>query len=134
MELVSENRLISINLADFIGAGFLDVKFGFLIDSVSAVMMVVVGIVSSVVHVYSIYYMWDDENFAKFFSFLGLFVFSMLVLVTSDNFLGLFIVAIAASEMAVGLGLLILWYKKTGSIELDSFVNFKNPSKDGPDA
>lgn len=91
MELVSDNRLISVNLADFISTGFLDAKFSFLIDSVSAVMMVVVGIVSSVVHVYSIYYMWDDENFAKFFSFLGLFVFSMLVLVTSDNFLGLFI-------------------------------------------
>ena len=91
MELVSDNRLISVNLADFISTGFLDAKFSFLIDSISAVMMVVVGIVSSVVHVYSIYYMWDDENFAKFFSFLGLFVFSMLVLVTSDNFLGLFI-------------------------------------------
>ena len=91
MELVSDNRLISVNLADFISTGFLDAKFSFLIDSVSAVMMVVVGIVSSVVHVYSIYYMWDDENFSKFFSFLGLFVFSMLVLVTSDNFLGLFI-------------------------------------------
>ena len=91
MELVSDNRLISVNLADFISTGFLNAKFSFLIDSVSAVMMVVVGIVSSVVHVYSIYYMWDDENFSKFFSFLGLFVFSMLVLVTSDNFLGLFI-------------------------------------------
>lgn len=91
MELVSDNRLISVSLADFISTGFLDAKFSLLIDSVSAVMMVVVGIVSSVVHVYSIYYMWDDENFAKFFSFLGLFVFSMLVLVTSDNFLGLFI-------------------------------------------
>ena len=91
MELVSDNRLISVSLADFISTGFLDAKFSFLIDSVSAVMMVVVGIVSSVVHVYSIYYMWDDENFAKFLSFLGLFVFSMLVLVTSDNFLGLFI-------------------------------------------
>lgn len=91
MELVSDNRLISVSLADFISTGFLDAKFSFLIDSVSAVMMVVVGIVSSVVHVYSIYYMWDDENFSKFFSFLGLFVFSMLVLVTSDNFLGLFI-------------------------------------------
>ena len=91
MELVSDNRLISVSLADFISTGFLDAKFSFLIDSVSAVMMVVVGIVSSVVHVYSIYYMWDDENFAKFFSFLGLFVFSMLVLVTSDSFLGLFI-------------------------------------------
>lgn len=91
MELVSDNRLISVSLADFISTGFLNAKFSFLIDSVSAVMMVVVGIVSSVVHVYSIYYMWDDENFSKFFSFLGLFVFSMLVLVTSDNFLGLFI-------------------------------------------
>lgn len=112
MELVSENRLISINLADFIGAGFLDVKFGFLIDSVSAVMMVVVGIVSSVVHVYSIYYMWEDEGFAKFFSFLGLFVFSMLVLVASDNFLGLFI-----GWEGVGLCSWLLigfWYDREG--------------------
>ena len=59
--------------------------------------------------------------------------FSSEILLNAAN-LALVIVAIAASEMAVGLGLLILWYKKTGSIELDSFVNFKNPSKDGPDA
>lgn len=112
MELVSDNRLISVNLADFISTGFLDAKFSFLIDSVSAVMMVVVGIVSSVVHVYSIYYMWDDENFAKFFSFLGLFVFSMLVLVTSDNFLGLFI-----GWEGVGLCSWLLigfWYDREG--------------------
>ena len=112
MELVSDNRLISVSLADFISTGFLDAKFSFLIDSVSAVMMVVVGIVSSVVHVYSIYYMWDDENFAKFFSFLGLFVFSMLVLVTSDNFLGLFI-----GWEGVGLCSWLLigfWYDREG--------------------
>lgn len=112
MELVSDNRLISVSLADFINTGFLDAKFSFLIDSVSAVMMVVVGIVSSVVHVYSIYYMWDDENFAKFFSFLGLFVFSMLVLVTSDNFLGLFI-----GWEGVGLCSWLLigfWYDREG--------------------
>jgi len=112
MELISDNRLISVSLADFINTGFLDAKFSFLIDSVSAVMMVVVGIVSSVVHVYSIYYMWDDENFAKFFSFLGLFVFSMLVLVTSDNFLGLFI-----GWEGVGLCSWLLigfWYDREG--------------------
>ena len=112
MELVSDNRLISVSLADFISTGFLDAKFSFLIDSVSAVMMVVVGIVSSVVHVYSIYYMWDDENFSKFFSFLGLFVFSMLVLVTSDNFLGLFV-----GWEGVGLCSWLLigfWYDREG--------------------
>lgn len=67
------------------------VNFSLLIDNVTLVMMCVVGIVSTLVHFYSIFYMKDDEGFNRFFSYLGLFVFSMMVLVMSDNFLGLFV-------------------------------------------
>jgi len=85
------NLQIRIFFTEFIKTGNLSVDYGILIDSVSAIMMVTVGIVSSVVHVYSIGYMEKDKGFNKFFSYLGLFVFSMLVLVMSDNFVGLFI-------------------------------------------
>ena len=85
------NFQIHIFLTEFIKTGNLSIDYGILIDSVSAIMMVTVGIVSSVVHIYSIGYMEHDRGFNKFFSYLGLFVFSMLVLVMSDNFVGLFI-------------------------------------------
>ncbi|KAA6227268.1 MULTISPECIES: NADH-quinone oxidoreductase subunit L [unclassified Campylobacter] len=71
--------------------GLINLSFGFNIDTISLVMMSVVGVVASCVHFYSIFYMAGDEKFNKFFSFLGLFVFSMLFLVMSDNFLGLFV-------------------------------------------
>ncbi|MBZ7968858.1 NADH-quinone oxidoreductase subunit L [Campylobacter molothri] len=70
---------------------FIGVNFGFNIDSISLTMMCVVGIVATCVHFYSIFYMSHDEGFNKFFAYLGLFVFSMLFLITSDNFLGLFV-------------------------------------------
>ncbi|ELV0375911.1 NADH-quinone oxidoreductase subunit L [Campylobacter upsaliensis] len=70
---------------------FVGVNFGFDIDAVSLSMMSVVGIVATCVHFYSIFYMEKDEGFNKFFAYLGLFVFSMLFLVMSDNFLGLFV-------------------------------------------
>ncbi|MBX1885711.1 NADH-quinone oxidoreductase subunit L [Campylobacter peloridis] len=67
------------------------VNFGFKIDSITLIMMCVVGIVASFVHLYSIFYMEHDEGFNRYFSYLGLFVFSMMFLIMSDNFLGLFI-------------------------------------------
>lgn len=70
---------------------FMGVNFGFDIDALSLVMMSVVGVVATCVHFYSIFYMEKDEGFNKFFAYLGLFVFSMLFLVMSDNFLGLFV-------------------------------------------
>ena len=91
MEFVSQNKGIDVTLANFITIGTLNIKYGVLIDSISTIMAVTVGIVSSVVHIYSIFYMQEDRGFNKFFSYLGLFVFSMLVLVLSDNFIGLFI-------------------------------------------
>ncbi|OCX42720.1 NADH-quinone oxidoreductase subunit L [Campylobacter ornithocola] len=68
-----------------------DVSFGFKIDSITLIMMNVVSIVATFVHLYSIFYMEHDEGFNRYFSYLGLFVFSMMFLVMSDNFLGLFI-------------------------------------------
>ncbi len=82
---------VHVTLMDWITAGDMSIPFGFNIDQVTAVMMTVVTLVSAVVHVYSNGYMDHDRSFNRFFSYLSAFVFSMLVLVMSDNFLGLFI-------------------------------------------
>src|SRR5450432_3376617 len=63
---------------------------GFLIDRLSAMMMVVVTFVSLMVHVYTIGYMHDDDGYQRFFSYISLFTFSMLMLVMSNNFVQLF--------------------------------------------
>lgn len=63
---------------------------GFLIDSLTAVMLVTVTFVSFLVHIYSIGYMADDPGYQRFFSYISLFTFMMLMLVTSNNFLQLF--------------------------------------------
>jgi len=63
---------------------------GFLIDRLSALMMVVVTFVSLCVHVYTIGYMADDPGYTRFFSYISLFTFSMLMLVMSNNFMQLF--------------------------------------------
>ena len=88
---VANGEILSANLAEWITAGRFNINFGFVIDSISCVMILVVLIVSLFVHIYSVGYMAHDECFNKFFAFLSAFVFSMLVLVMSDNFLGLFI-------------------------------------------
>jgi len=82
---------IHVKMMDWISAGDLSIPFGFLVDQVSVTMMTVVTLVSTVVHVYSIGYMDHDKSFNRFFSYLSAFVFSMMILVMSDNFAGLFI-------------------------------------------
>ena len=91
LAIEESGKAISVTLMDWIVVGDMDVKFGFRVDEVTAVMMSVVTLVSAVVHIYSNYYMESDKSFNRFFSYLSAFVFSMLVLVMSDNFLGLFI-------------------------------------------
>jgi len=71
-------------------SGGVDFQIGFLIDSLSAMMMVVVTFVSLMVHIYTIGYMHDDPGYQRFFSYISLFTFSMLMLVMSNNFLQLF--------------------------------------------
>ncbi len=89
-------------------------EIGFLIDRLSALMMVVVTFVSLMVHVYTIGYMADDPGYQRFFSYISLFTFSMLMLVMSNNFLQLFF-----GWEAVGLVSYLLigfWYTRESAI------------------
>ncbi len=83
--------VVHVTMMDWINAGDLNIPFGFVVDQISVTMMTVVTLVSTIVHIYSIGYMSHDKSFNRFFSYLSAFVFSMMVLVMSDNFAGLFI-------------------------------------------
>ncbi|MBS3785173.1 MAG: NADH-quinone oxidoreductase subunit L [Gammaproteobacteria bacterium] len=99
--------------------GDLRLEVGFLVDRLTAVMMVVVTTVSLAVHVYTVGYMHDDPGYQRFFSYINLFTFAMLMLVMANNFLQLFF-----GWEAVGLVSYLLigfWYKKESAI----FANLK---------
>ena len=82
-----ENNIV---IATWINSGLLNVNWSIKIDAISSVMLVVVTLVSSIVHIYSIGYMSKDPHKPRFMAFLSLFTFTMLTLVTADNFLQLF--------------------------------------------
>ncbi len=99
-----------IVLATFIGSGDLHAEWALRIDALTAVMLVVVTTVSAFVHLYSIGYMSEDPGRPRFFSFLSLFTFAMLMLVTADNLVQLFF-----GWEGVGLASYLLigfWYHK----------------------
>jgi len=99
--------------------GGLKMEVGFLIDSLTAMMMVVVTFVSLMVHIYTIGYMEEDEGYNRFFAYISLFTFSMLMLVMSNNLLQLFF-----GWEAVGLVSYLLigfWFNKPSAI----FANMK---------
>jgi len=81
---------IQSTLYNFMSVGNLQVNFGFLVDHLSVWMMLIVTGVGFLIHVYSIGYMHDDEGLWKFFAYLNLFIFSMLLLIMGDNLLMLF--------------------------------------------
>jgi NADH-quinone oxidoreductase subunit L len=89
--LYTTGTVVHVTMMDWINAGDLNIPFGFVVDQISVTMMTVVTLVSTVVHIYAIGYMDHDKAFNRFFSYLSAFVFSMLILVMSDNFAGLFI-------------------------------------------
>ncbi len=82
--------VVKVPVARWITSGSLEVAWALRIDTLTAVMLVVVTTVSSLVHLYSIGYMHDDPHRTRFFSYLSLFTFAMLMLVTSDNLLQMF--------------------------------------------
>jgi len=82
---------VHVKMLDWIVIGNVNIPFGFIVDPVSVTMMVVVTTVSTMVHIHSIGYMDHDRSFNRFFSYLSAFVFSMMILIMSDNFAGLFI-------------------------------------------
>jgi NADH-quinone oxidoreductase subunit L len=87
-----ENARIIENVAfTWIPSGQFHVNFGFLFDPLSAVMVLVVSGVGFLIHVYSIGYMHDDKGYGRYFTYMNLFVFSMLTLVLADNYLLMFV-------------------------------------------
>ena len=82
---------VKIELFRWIDAELLDIKWGFNFDSLTVSMLIPVLIVSSLVHLYSIGYMSHDPHNQRFFSYLSLFTFMMIILVTADNFLLMFV-------------------------------------------
>src|SRR5512134_3005949 len=102
------------NVYTWLASGPLEFSIGFLIDPLTATMMLVVTFVSLMVHVYTIGYMADDPGYTRFFSYISLFTFSMLMLVMSNNFLQLFF-----GWEAVGLVSYLLigfWYTRPTAI------------------
>jgi len=91
LSLPENGRIIENVLFSWIPSGHFNANIGFLFDPLSAVMVLVVSGVSFIIHIYSIGYMHDDDGYGRYFTYLNLFVFSMLMLVLADNFLLMFV-------------------------------------------
>src|SRR3569833_2792117 len=89
---ISNGRNIpEINLFNWFDLGVFKVSFSFLVDRLSVIMMLIITGVGFLIHLYSVGYMHHDEGFGKFFAYLNLFVFFMLLLVMGSNYLVMFI-------------------------------------------
>ncbi|MEO7213021.1 NADH-quinone oxidoreductase subunit L [Mucilaginibacter sp.] len=82
---------INVTLFDWISVGDIKIPFAFLIDQLSSIMLLIITGVGFLIHLYSIGYMHDDAGFGKFFAYLNLFVFFMLLLVMGSNYIIMFI-------------------------------------------
>ncbi len=89
--IVNQGETINLNLYNWIFAGKFDIDIGFLVDPLTALMLVVVSFVSMLVHIYSVGYMHGERGQPRYFAFLSLFTFSMLMLVLASNFLQLYL-------------------------------------------
>ena len=104
---------VNVELAPWFVSELFDAYWGFMYDTLTAVMLVVVTSVSTLVHIYSSSYMDGDPHLPRFMSYLSLFTFFMLMLVTGDNFLQLFL-----GWEGVGLASFLLinfWYTRLGA-------------------
>ena len=116
---VAAGNVFNGTLYTWATSGALKLEVGFLVDSLTVMMMLVVTFVSLMVHIYTIGYMSEDPGYQRFFSYISLFTFSMLMLVMSNNFLQLFF-----GWEAVGLVSYLLigfWYTRPTAI----FANMK---------
>ena len=103
------------NIYTWMQVGGLNMSVGFLVDNLTAVMLLIVSFVSLMVHIYTIGYMQEDEGYTKFFSYISLFTFAMFMLVISNNFMQLFF-----GWEAVGLVSYLLigfWHHKESAVE-----------------
>src|SRR4051812_23820481 len=117
--VVHDGARFNETIYEWMTVGSLKMEVGFLVDGLTAMMMCVVTFVSLMVHIYTIGYMADDEGYNRFFSYISLFTFSMLMLVMSNNFLQLFF-----GWEAVGVVSYLLigfWYTRPTAV----FANLK---------
>ena len=111
---VADGHHSTFRLYSWLTSGILDVHIGMTIDRLTSVMLLLVTTVSALVHVYTIGYMQGEPGYARFFSYIALFTFSMLMLVLADNFLQLFVF-----WEAVGLCSYLLighWYERPQAV------------------
>ena len=107
----SENKSHTVNLFSWINSGTLVIPFELLVDPLSSLFLLIITGIGFLIHVYSIGYMSHDEGFARFFTYLNLFVFFMLLLVLGNNYLIMFV-----GWEGVGLCSYLLigfWFKNT---------------------
>ena len=110
LDVMVDGNKYSVTLFNWVTSGTLTFDWAIYVDALTAVMLVVVTSVSALVHLYSISYMSDDPHTPRFFAYLSLFTFMMLMLVTSDNLIQMFF-----GWEGVGLASYLLigfWYKK----------------------
>jgi len=117
-----ETGILNQHIFDWITIGNLEVSLSFLVDPLSAIMLLVVTGIGFLIHIYSIGYMQHDGGFAKYFAYLNLFIFFMLILVMGSNYLVMFI-----GWEGVGLCSYLLigfWYKNSdyGAAAKKAFV------------
>jgi NADH-quinone oxidoreductase subunit L len=106
-----DERQVVISAWDYAVTAGVDAKLALLVDPLSVLMILVVTGVSALIHLYSVAYLWEDRGYARFFSYLNFFVFSMLVLVLAGNFL---ILIIGWAFVGAASYLLIsFWYRRT---------------------
>ncbi len=113
--VVDGDPAFNAGIYTWLTSGGIHLELGFLIDRLSATMMVVVTFVSWMIHIYTIGYMHDDPGYQRFFSYIALFTFGMLMLVMANNFMQLFF-----GWEAVGLASYLLigfWYKRESAIQ-----------------
>ena len=91
LAMPAESRLIATRFFEWIAVGDLKIPFGFVVDQISAVMILIITGVGSLIHLFSVGYMSHDGRPAKYFAYLNLFLFNMLVLVLGDNLLITFV-------------------------------------------
>jgi NADH-quinone oxidoreductase subunit L len=86
-----EARRISVSFFEWITVGTFKVNAGFVVDQISAIMILVITGIGTLIHMFSIGYMHDDKGVAKYFAYLNLFIFNMLLLVLGDSLLVMFV-------------------------------------------
>lgn len=101
-----------VSFGDVPGIGPLDLKLGIMVDNITAIMLLVVMLISALVHLYSAVYMRGDRRYARYYAFLGLFTFSMVGIVISNNLFGMYMFweLVGFSSYA----LISHWYERTG--------------------